>query len=74
MIDLVGIRIIDLDPVQHPRLHRSVDLRDLLEGEEDLCSMTRYRRRSCSIGSSVVVAWVDLSVGLRDRDQKPQDC
>ena len=73
MIGLAGIRIIDLDQVQHLRLHRLVDLQDRLV-EEDLCSMMRYRRRSCSIGFSVVVVWVDLLVGLRDRDQKPLDC
>lgn len=73
MIDLVGIRIIDLDQVQHLRLHRLVDSQDRLV-EEALCSMTRYRQRSCLIDSSVVVVWVDLSVGPRGRDQKPLDC
>ena len=63
MIGLVGTPIIDLDPVQLLRLHRLVGLQDRLEEEEDLCSMTRYRRRNCSIGFSVVVVWVDLSVG-----------
>lgn len=74
MIGLVGIRIIDLDQVQHLQLHHLVGLQDRLEEEEDLCSMTRYRRRSCLIGSSVVVVWVGLSVGLRDGDQKAPDC
>ena len=76
MIDLVGIQIIDLDQVQHLRLHHSVGLQDRLvvEEEEDLCSMTRYRPRSCLIDFSVVVVWVDLSVGLRDKDQSPPNC
>ena len=62
MIGLVGTRIIDLDQVQPLRLHHLAGLQDRLQ-EEALCSMTRYRRRSCSIGFSVVVVWVDLSVG-----------
>ena len=73
MIVSAGIRIIDLDQVQHLRLHRLVDLQDRLV-EEDLCSMTRYRQRSCLIGFSVVVVWVDLSVGLQERYQKPPGC
>ena len=73
MIGLVGTRITDLDRVQLLRLHRLVVLQDRLV-EEDLCSMTKYRRRNCLIGFLVVVVWVDLSVGLRDRDQKPPDC
>ena len=63
MIGLVGTRIIDLDPVQLLRLRRLVGLQDRLVEEEDLCSMTRYRRRNYLIGFSVVVVWVDLSVG-----------
>ncbi len=65
MIGLAGTRIIDLDQAQLLRLHRLVGLQDRLV-EEDLCSTTRYRRRSCLIGFSVVVVWVDLSVGVRD--------
>ena len=63
MIGLVGTPIIDLDLVQPLRLHRLVGLQDRLVEEEDLCSMTRYRQRNCLIGFSVVVVWVDLSVG-----------
>ena len=75
MIGLVGIQIIGLDQVQHLRLHRLVGLQDrLVEEEEDLCSMTRYHPKSFLIGFLVVVVWVDLSVGLRDKDQKPPDC
>ena len=73
MIGLVGIQIIDLDQVQHLRLHRLVGLQDRLV-EEDLCSMTRYRQRSCLIDFLVVVVWVDLLVGLRERYQKPPGC
>ena len=65
MIGLVGTRIIDLDRVQLLRLHRLVGLQDRLQ-QEDLCSMTRYRRRNCSIGFLVVVVWVDPSVGCLD--------
>ena len=75
MIGSVEIRIIDLDQVLHLRLHRSVGLQGrLVEEGGDLCSMTRYRRRSCLIDFSVAVVWVDLSVCLLDLDQKPQDC
>ena len=73
MTGLAGIQIIVLDQVQHPRLHRLVGLQDRLV-EEDLCSMTRYRQRSCLIDFLVVVVWVDLSVGLQERYQKPPGC
>lgn len=67
MIGLAGIQIIDLDQVQLLRLHHLVGLQGRLveEEEEDLCSMTRYRPRSCLIDFSVVVVWVDRLVGLR---------
>lgn len=63
MTGLAAIPIIDLDQVGLRLRHRSVDSRRHLV-EEDLCSMLRYHRRSCSIDSlAVVVRWEAHSVG-----------
>ena len=48
--DLVVTQIIDLDQAQRPRRRLSVVLRDR-QADGGLCSMTRYRLKSCSIDS-----------------------
>jgi DnaJ family protein B protein 12 len=65
MTDLAAIPIIGLDRVGLRLRRLLVDFRVRLGGE-GLCSMLRYHRRSCLIGSSaVVVGWVALLVGPR---------